>query len=622
MKPLEEMSGTMNGKEAMESVVIKFAGDSGDGMQLAGTLFTDTVAVHGKEIATFPDFPSEIRAPQGTVAGVSGFQVHFGSSGVHGPGDAPDVLVAMNPAALKSNLKDLRPACTIVVDRDSFGKRDLDKAGFATDPLEDGTLDGHQVLAAPITSMTKAAIADAGLDNKTADRCKNMFALGMVYRLFDQPMDQTIGFFQHKFKKSPTIAEANIRALKAGHNYVLTMEAVPATYTVQPAARTPGTYRNITGNQALAWGLMAGAKKAGKDLFLGSYPITPATDIMQELAKHKWAGVKVLQAEDEIAGICSAIGASFAGDVAVTTTSGPGMALKTEAIGLAVMTELPLVIVNVQRGGPSTGLPTKTEQADLWQAVHGRNGEAPIPVIAASTPIDCFDMAFEAVQIAVEHMTPVILLTDGYIANGAEPWRFPASKDLPAITPNFIKGPNDGDTFLPYLRDERGVRPWALPGQPGLQHRIGGIEKQDRTGNISYDPANHEKMVRLRAEKVARIADRFKPIRLDSGPPEGELLIVGWGSTYGAIRTAALGLQAEGHSVAHVHLRHLFPFNKGLGPLLKKYTRVLVPEMNSGQLRQLLRAEFLVDAQGLNKIQGMPFTSEEIHAAALNLLHP
>jgi 2-oxoglutarate ferredoxin oxidoreductase subunit alpha len=448
-----------------------------------------------------------------------------------------------------------------------------------------------------------------------------MFLLGFISWMFNRDMANSERFLRRKFAKKPELLDANLRALKAGYHYGDTSETFTTRFEVKPAPMPKGTYRSITGNQGVALGLIAAAQKAKLDLFYGSYPITPASDILHELSRHKNFGVLTFQAEDEIAAIAAAIGAGYGGALGVTASSGPGIALKTEAMGLAFMLELPLVIVNVQRGGPSTGLPTKTEQADLWQAVHGRNGEAPIPVIAASTPIDCFDMAFEAVQIALEHMTPVILLTDGYIANGAEPWRFPASKDLPAITPNFIKGPNDGDRFMPYLRDDRGVRPWALPGQAGLQHRIGGIEKQDKTGNISYDPANHERMVRLRGEKVARIADRFKPIRLDSGPPEGELLIVGWGSTYGSIRTAALDLQKEGHRVAHVHLRHLFPFNKGLGPLLKRYRKVLVPEMNSGQLRQLLRAEFLVDAQGLNKIQGLPFTSEEIRSASLHMLN-
>ncbi|MCC6401249.1 MAG: 2-oxoacid:acceptor oxidoreductase subunit alpha [Flavobacteriales bacterium] len=604
------------------NVVILFAGDSGDGIQLTGAQFTDTNALFGNDVSTFPNFPAEIRAPQGTLAGVSGFQLHFGSVEIFTPGDLCDVLVVMNAAALKANLSKLKQGGTIIANTDGFDKKNLRLAGYIdqADPLTDGTLAAYTLHSVDVTKMTRNALEGTTLGMKEKDRCKNMFVLGFINWMFSRDLANSERFLQQKFGKKAELLDANLRALKAGYHYGDTSETFTTRFEVKPAPMPKGTYRSITGNQGTALGLLAGAQKAKLDLFYGSYPITPASDILHELSRHKNFGVLTFQAEDEIAAIASAIGASYGGALGVTASSGPGIALKTEAMGLAFMLELPLVIVNVQRGGPSTGLPTKTEQADLWQAVHGRNGEAPIPVIAASTPIDCFDMAFEAVQIAVEHMTPVILLTDGYIANGAEPWRFPASKDLPAITPNFIKGPNDGEAFLPYLRDERSVRPWALPGQPGLQHRIGGIEKQDRTGNISYDPANHEKMVRLRAEKVARIADRFKPIRLDTGPPEGELLIVGWGSTYGAIRTAALALQAEGHSVAHVHLRHLFPFNKGLGPLLKKYKRVLVPEMNSGQLRQLLRAEFLVDAQGLNKIQGMPFTSEEIHAAALNLL--
>ena len=610
--------------ESRRNVVILFAGDSGDGIQLTGAQFTDTNALFGNDVSTFPNFPAEIRAPQGTLAGVSGFQLHFGSVEVFTPGDLCDVLVVMNAAALKANLHKLKQGGTVIANTDGFDKKNLRLAGYIdeADPLTDGTLAAYTLHSVDVTKMTRNALEGTALGMKEKDRCKNMFVLGFINWMFSRDLANSERFLQQKFGKRPELLDANMRALKAGYHYGDTSETFTTRFEVKPAPMPKGTYRSITGNQGTALGLLAGAQKAKLDLFYGSYPITPASDILHELSRHKNFGVLTFQAEDEIAAIASAIGASYGGALGVTASSGPGIALKTEAMGLAFMLELPLVIVNVQRGGPSTGLPTKTEQADLWQAVHGRNGEAPIPVIAASTPIDCFEMAFEAVQIAVEHMTPVILLTDGYIANGAEPWRFPASKDLPAIKPNFIKGPNHGDAFLPYLRDERGVRPWALPGQAGLQHRIGGIEKQDKTGNISYDPANHEKMVRLRAEKVARIADRFKPIRLDSGPPEGELLIVGWGSTYGAIRTAALNLQAEGHSVAHVHLRHLFPFNKGLGPLLRKYKRVLVPEMNSGQLRQLLRAEFLVDAQGLNKIQGMPFTSEEIQAAALNLLKP
>ncbi len=613
--------------ETRQNVVILFAGDSGDGIQLTGSQFTDTNALFGNDVSTFPNFPAEIRAPQGTLAGVSGYQLHFGSVEIFTPGDHADVLVVMNAAALKANLDKLKKGGTIIANSDGFDKKNLRLAGIPEDkdPLTDGSLANFQLHSVDVTKLTRTALEGSTLGMKEKDRCKNMFVLGFINWMYSRENALTEGFLQRKFSKKPDVLDANMKALVAGYNYGETSETFTTRFEVKAAPMPKGTYRSITGNQGTALGLIAGAQKAKLDLFYGSYPITPASDILHELSRHKNFGVITFQAEDEIAAISSAIGASYGGALGITASSGPGIALKTEAMGLAFMLEIPLVIVNVQRGGPSTGLPTRTEQADLWQAVHGRNGEAPIPVIAASTPIDCFDMAFEAVQIALEHMTPVILLTDGYIANGSEPWRFPASKDLPEIKPPFVSvtpSAVEGQTqpFLPYVRDERGVRPWALPGQPGLQHRIGGIEKQDKTGNISYDPLNHEKMVRLRAEKIARIADRYKPIRLDSGPPEGELLIVGWGSTYGAIRTAALQLQQEGQSVAHVHIRHMFPFNKGLGPLMKNYKKVLVPEMNSGQLRQMLRGEYLVDAQGLNKIQGMPFTSEEIREGVLNQL--
>ncbi|MBK6543252.1 MAG: 2-oxoacid:acceptor oxidoreductase subunit alpha [Flavobacteriales bacterium] len=624
--------------ETRQNVVILFAGDSGDGIQLTGSQFTDTNALFGNDVSTFPNFPAEIRAPQGTLAGVSGYQLHFGSVEIFTPGDQCDVLVVMNAAALKANLGKVKKGGTIIANTDGFDKKNLRLAGYIdeADPLTDGSLVNFQLHSVDVTKLTRTALEGTSLGMKEKDRCKNMFILGFINWMYSRENALTEGFLRKKFSKKPDVLDANMKALVAGYNYGETSETFTTRFEVKAAPMPKGTYRSITGNQGTALGLIAGAQKAKLDLFYGSYPITPASDILHELSRHKNFGVVTFQAEDEIAAISSAIGASYGGALGVTASSGPGIALKTEAMGLAFMLEIPLVIVNVQRGGPSTGLPTKTEQADLWQAVHGRNGEAPIPVIAASTPIDCFDMAFEAVQIAIEHMTPVILLTDGYIANGSEPWRFPSSKDLPEIKPPVVIASDDeggvkrsradlhdaSGNFLPYARDERGVRPWALPGQAGLQHRIGGIEKQDKTGNISYDPLNHELMVRLRAEKVARIADRFKPIRIDSGPTEGELLILGWGSTYGAVRTAALQLQAEGQSVAHVHIRHMFPFNKGLGPLLKKYKKVLVPEMNSGQLRQMLRGEFLVDAQGLNKIQGMPFTSEEIRAGALNLLKP
>ncbi|HQW87886.1 MAG TPA: 2-oxoacid:acceptor oxidoreductase subunit alpha, partial [Flavobacteriales bacterium] len=542
-------------------------------------------------MSTFPNYPAEIRAPIGTLAGVSGFQLHFGSVEIFTPGDQCDVLVVMNAAALSANLDKLKPGGIIIANSDGFDKKNLRLAGFidAADPLTDGSLVNFQVHAVDVTKLTRTALEDSTLGMKEKDRCKNMFVLGFINWMFSRENTLAEGFLEKKFGKKPDLLEANRKALIAGYFYGETSETFTTRFEVKAAPLPKGTYRAITGNQGTALGLIAGARKAKLDLFYGSYPITPASEILHELSRHKNFGVITFQAEDEIAAIGSAIGASYGGALGITASSGPGIALKTEAMGLALMLEIPLVIVNVQRGGPSTGLPTKTEQADLWQAVLGRNGEAPIPVLAASTPIDCFDMAFEAVQIALEHMTPVILLTDGYIANGSEPWRFPAADSLPEIKPPFIASreagtPGAAEAFLPYARDERGVRPWAIPGQAGLQHRIGGIEKQDLTGNISYDPRNHEKMVRLRAEKVARIADRYKPIRLDSGPAEGELLVVGWGSTYGAIRTAALQLQKEGHAVAHVHLRHMFPFNRGLGPLLKQYNKVLVPEMNSGQL--------------------------------------
>ncbi|MBL8000980.1 MAG: 2-oxoacid:acceptor oxidoreductase subunit alpha, partial [Flavobacteriales bacterium] len=499
--------------ESRRNVVILFAGDSGDGIQLTGAQFTDTNALFGNDVSTFPNFPAEIRAPQGTLAGVSGFQLHFGSVEIFTPGDRCDVLVVMNAAALKANLHKLKEGGTVIANTDGFDKKNLRLAGYVdeADPLTDGTLAAYTLHSVDVTKMTRNALEGTTLGMKEKDRCKNMFVLGFINWMFSRDLSNSERFLQQKFGKKAELLDANMRALKAGYHYGDTSETFTTRFEVKPAPMPKGTYRSITGNQGTALGLLAGAQKAKLDLFYGSYPITPASDILHELSRHKNFGVLTFQAEDEIAAIASAIGASYGGALGVTASSGPGIALKTEAMGLAFMLEIPLVIVNVQRGGPSTGLPTKTEQADLWQAVHGRNGEAPIPVIAASTPIDCFDMAFEAVQIALEHMTPVILLTDGYIANGSEPWRFPSSKDLPVIKPPYIKEPNDGDQFLPYLRDERAVRPWALPGQPGLKHRIGGIEKQDKTGNISYEPLNHEKMVRLRAEKVARIADRYKP---------------------------------------------------------------------------------------------------------------
>ena len=537
--------------EQRENVVILFAGDSGDGIQLTGSQFTDTNALFGNDVSTFPNFPAEIRAPQGTLAGVSGYQLHFGSVEIFTPGDQADVLVVMNAAALKANLGKLKLGGTIIANSDGFDKKNLRLAGYIdeADPLTDGSLENYPLHAIDITKMTRNALEGTPLGMKEKDLCKNMFVLGFINWMYSRENALTEGFLQRKFAKKPDVLDANMKALIAGFNYGETSETFTTRFEVHPAPMPSGTYRNITGNQGTAIGLIAAAKKAGLDLFYGSYPITPASDILHELSRHKNFGVKTFQAEDEIAAICSAIGASYGGALGVTASSGPGIALKGEALGLAFMLEIPLVVINVQRGGPSTGLPTKTEQADLWQAVHGRNGEAPIPVIAASTPTDCFDMVIEAARIAVEHMTPVIFLSDGYIANGAEPWRFPQSKDIAPITPPFAKQRDvtlsGAEKFLPYLRDEKGVRAWALPGMKELQHRIGGLEKEDKTGNISYEPKNHERMVQLRAEKIARIADRFKPIRLDSGPDKGRLLIVGWGSTYGAIRTAALQLQKE-----------------------------------------------------------------------------
>lgn len=622
--PVRPESPRIKPVQERRNVVILFAGDSGDGIQLTGSQFTDTSALFGNDVSTFPNFPAEIRAPQGTLAGVSGYQLHFGSVEIFTPGDQCDVLVVMNAAALRSNLATLKPGGTIIANSDGFDAKNLRLAGYIDkqDPLTDGTLANYTVHAIDVTKMTRNALADTTLGMKEKDRCKNMFVLGFINWMYSRSLENSERFLEQKFGRKPELLDANKKALLAGYNYGDTSETFTTRFEVKPAPLPKGTYRSITGNQGIALGLIAAAQKAGLDLFYGSYPITPASDILHELARHKNFGVKTFQAEDEIAAICSAIGASYGGALGVTASSGPGIALKGEAMGLAFMLEIPLVIVNVQRGGPSTGLPTKTEQADLWQAVHGRNGEAPIPVLAASSPTDCFEMAYEAVRIAIEHMTPVILLSDGYIANGAEPWRFPEAADLQAINAPFAKPKVEGDMekFLPYLRDERGVRPWAVPGMKGLQHRIGGIEKEDGTGNISYDPLNHEKMVRLRAEKVRKVVEGVPPLDLSNGVDSGDLLILGWGSTYGAIKTAVNELCAEDKCVGHVHVRYLYPFRKELGELISRFKRVLIPEMNSGQLRQLVRAEFLVDAQGLNKIQGMPFTSAEIKAAAIEYL--
>jgi len=604
-------------REQRKGVVIRFAGDSGDGMQLTGMQFTTESALAGNDLGTLPDFPAEIRAPAGTLAGVSGFQLNFSSQEVFTPGDNPDVLVAMNPAALKVNIEDLKPGGLLLVDLDGFDAGNLKKAGYATNPLEDGSLEKYRLTVVDMTGMTLKVLEDLKLSNKVATRCKNFFALGVCSWLYSRPIEPTLKWIQDKFKRTPELVEANARVLKAGYHFGETTEMFAVQYEVEPARIAPGTYRNVTGNTALALGLVAAANKAGLPLFLGSYPITPASDILHELSQYKNFGVYTFQAEDEIAGVCSALGASFGGAIGVTTSSGPGIALKQEAINLAIMVELPLVICNVQRGGPSTGLPTKTEQADLLQAIFGRNSDSPLPVLAAATPGDCFAMAYEATRIAIKYMTPVILLTDGYLANGAEPWMIPRFEELPAIPVRFR---TETDGFFPYLRDgETLARPWVKPGTPGLEHRIGGIEKEDVTGNISYGPANHELMTRAREGKVAAVAQEIPPTVIH-GDERGDLVMVGWGSTYGAIAAALNDLRAAGKKVSHVHLRYLNPLPPDLGDILRRFKQVLVPEMNLGQLRMILRATYLVDAAGLNKIQGQPFKVSEIVGEALRLL--
>ena len=618
----ETLNNSSIGIEA-ESMVVRFSGDSGDGMQLTGMQFTDTAAFLGNDLSTFPDYPSEIRAPIGTVAGVSGFQVHFGSKEIYTPGDEFDVLVAMNAAALKVDLPRLKKGGVVIANISGFDKKNLGLAKYpeTADPLEDGTLDNYILHKVDITKNTKECLAGTGLGTKEIERSKNMFVLGLLFWTFEKPLDHTIKFIEEKFAKKTEIADANIRTLRAGWNYGENTEIFNTRFKVTSAKMVSGVYRNITGNHATAIGLIAASDKSGLPLFLGSYPITPATDILHELSKYKANGVKTFQAEDEIAGVCSAIGASYTGQLAITTTSGPGLALKTEAIGLATMLEIPLVIVNVQRGGPSTGLPTKTEQADLLMAMHGRHGEAPLAVLAATSPSDCFNMAYEACRIAVEHMTPVILLTDGYIANGSEPWRFPNEDDLKPISVEFLGKPNGAEgEILPYKRNEKLVRPWIKPGTKGMEHRIGGLEKQDITGNVSYDPLNHETMVHLRAEKINKIADYIPELRPDTGNDKAKLLVLGWGSTYGAIKTAVREAIAEGYDVAHAHLRYINPFPKNLGDLLRGYDKVLIPEMNSGQLLQLIRAKYLIDAIGFSKVQGLPFTTTEMKSKIVELL--
>lgn len=601
----------MNNKKVktLEDVTIRFAGDSGDGMQLTGMQFTDTTALVGNDLSTLPDFPAEIRAPAGTLFGVSGFQLHFGSHDILTPGDACDVLVAMNPAALKVNLRSLRDGGIIIINSSAFTDRQLKMAGYESNPLQDSSLEKYQVFEVDISKLTHAALDEMGLPAKTIERSKNFFALGMMYWMFNRPMDHTLQWIKQKFAKTLELVEANIRCLKAGYNYGETTEIFTVQYEVKPAPLAPGKYRNITGNVATALGLIAASKKSGLDLFYGSYPITPASDILHELSKYKNFGVKTFQAEDEIAAITSALGASFGGQLGATATSGPGMALKGEAIGLGIMTELPLVICDIQRGGPSTGLPTKTEQADLLQAIFGRNSEAPLPVVAATTPADCFSMVYEAARIAIKYMTPVIFLSDGYLGNGAEPWLIPSVAELPDISPKFRTDPKG---FFPYLRDETTLaRPWVRPGTPRLEHRIGGLEKQHITGNVSYDPENHEFMVKLRAEKVERVAEDIPPAQVE-GNQEGDLLVVGWGSTYGTIKSAVEKKRHEGRSVSHLHLKYLNPFQKNVGEILYRFKNVLVPELNMGQLSKVLRAKYLVPTIGLNKIQGVPFKSIEI----------
>ena len=601
--------------EIKDEVTILFAGDSGDGIQLTGGQFTDTAALVGNDISTFPNFPAEIRAPQGTVAGVSGFQLHFGSIELFTPGDKADVLVVMNAAALKSNLISLKKGGIVIANISGFDKKNLRLAKYedGTTPLTDGTLDGYKIHEVDVTKITRETLKESGLSTKIVDRSKNMFVLGFLYWMYNRKLDNTIKFLEKKFKKKPELIESNIAVLKSGYHYGDTAEAIASRFEVKPANIKAGTYRNIMGNQATAIGLIAASQKTGLDIFCGTYPITPASDILHFLSKYKNFGVKTFQAEDEIAGICSAIGASFGGALGVTTSSGPGIALKGEAIGLAGMFELPLVIVNVQRGGPSTGLPTKTEQADLFQAIYGRNGESPVPVIAAQSPKDCFDAAYEACRIAVEHMTPVFLLTDGYIANGSEPWEVVKSDTLPEIEVKFAQSRKEEDPeFLPYRRNEKLVRPWAIPGTKGLAHRIGGLEKDFETGNVSYDPDNHEKMVHIRQAKVDKIADYIPEQSIDSGSDSGDVLLLSWGSTYGAVKTATKRLIEEGLSVSHAHVKYLNPLPKNLGDLVKKFDKVIMPEMNNGQFIKIVREKFLVDAKGLNKIKGLPFATDEI----------
>jgi len=605
----------------VDRIVIRFAGDSGDGMQLTGDRFTSASALFGNDLATLPEFPAEIRAPQGTLAGVSAFQVQISSEAVSTPGDEPTVLVAMNPAALKSDLHRLAGGGTLIINEDAFDERNLEKAGYVDNPLEDGSLDGYSMITIPMSKLTREVCAELGVKARDAERSKNFFALGLVSWMYTRPTEPTLDWIKEKFAGRDAVIGANTAAFKAGHAYGETAELGSHVVSIPPASQAPGTYTNINGNTALSWGLVAASQQSGLPLFLGSYPITPASDILHELAKHKNFGVRTFQAEDEIAAVSAAIGASYGGHLAITTTSGPGVALKGEAIGLAVMLELPLVIVDIQRGGPSTGLPTKTEASDLLMAMYGRHGESPLPIVASYSPSQCFDAAIEAARIALTYKTPVMLLSDGYLANGSEPWRLPDVATLPEIPVSFATEPNqtneDGEpVYWPYLRDENLVRPWAVPGTDGLMHRLGGIEKAEGTGNVSYDPANHERMTQIRQDRIALIANDI-PLTNVEGAADARVAVVGWGSTWGAIRGATRRLADEGKSVAHIHLTHLNPFPSDLGEVLARYDRVVVPELNMGQLVKLLRAEFLVDARPINKVMGQPFTAGELTSELL-----
>ena len=605
-------------RKKVDRVVIRFAGDSGDGMQLTGDRFTSASAFFGNDLSTLPDFPAEIRAPAGTLAGVSAFQIHFSDHDILTPGDQPGILIAMNPAALKANIKDLISGGMLIVNQDAFENRNLEKAGYSSNPLEDGSLDHFQVLKIPMTTMTIEAVKDLGLSKKEAERSKNMFALGVVCWMYSRPLEPTVAWLEKKFAKKPSIAQANIACLKAGHAFGETAEL--AAFEVSPAVLAPGRYRRITGNQALAFGLIAASVQSKLPLFLGSYPITPASDILHELSRHKNFGVRTVQAEDEIAAISMAIGAAFSGHLGVTTTSGPGLDLKSEALGLCLSLELPLIVVDIQRGGPSTGLPTKTEQSDLLHAMYGRHGEAPLPIVASYSPPSCFWAAIEAARIAVKYMTPVILLSDGYLANGAEPWRITSVDKLPDISTRFASQPNVGEDFWPFLRDDETLaRPWAIPGTPGLEHRVGGLEKADGTGNISYDPDNHHYMTLLRQAKIKAIEEDIDPLEFDAD--EGaEILILGWGSTYGAIGAAVRRLRLRGKKVARAHLKHLNPFPKNTGDVLRRFDKIVVPEMNMGQLSRLVRAEFLIDTISINKMKGAPFRAAELEDQILELM--